>query len=138
MISKNQLSNLQETLQAIFAAGERTQLSTKDFFDQLRGAAAALARDPDQVDPLQVKRLGDLGLVGAWLDGLPYTSQVMNLTQERWVARSYAEQQEVLDVIEEKIALYRKIHDDTDRWISLNPRAPPGESVTTVPLDALP
>ena len=138
MISKNQLSNLQETLQAIFAAGERTQLSTKDFFDQLRGAAAALARDPDQVGPLQVKRLGDLGLVGAWLDGLPYTSQVMNLTQERWVARSYAEQQEVLDVIEEKIALYRKIHDDTDRWISLNPRAPPGESVTTVPLDALP
>ena len=138
MISKNQLSNLQETLQAIFAAGERTQLSTKDFFDQLRGAAAALARDPDKVGQIQVKRLGDLGLVGAWLDGLPYTSQVMNLTQERWVARSYAEQQEVLDVIEEKIALYRKIHDDTDRWISLNPRAPPGESVTTVPLDALP
>ena len=138
MISKNQLSNLQETLQAIFAAGEKTKLSTKDFFDQLRGAAAALARDPDKVNQADVKRLGDLGLVGAWLDGLPYTSQVMNLTQKIWVERSYAEQQEVLDVVEEKIALYRKIHDDTDRWISLNPQAPPGESVTTVPLDALP
>jgi serine/threonine-protein kinase PpkA len=62
----------------------------------------------------------------------------MNLTPERWLARSYAEQQEVLDVIEEKIRLYRKIHDETDRWISLSPAAPPGESVTTVPLDSLP
>ncbi|WP_295384037.1 vWA domain-containing protein [uncultured Thiodictyon sp.] len=138
MITKNQLSNLQETLQAIFTAGEKTQASAKSFFDQLRGAAAALARDPDKVNQLQVKRLADVGLVGAWLEGLPYTSQIMNLTQEIWVSRSYAEQQEVLDVIEEKIKLYRKIHDETDRWIGLNPQSPPGESVTTVPLDSLP
>lgn len=138
MISKNQLSNLQETLQAIFTAGERTQMSAKSFFDQLRAAAAALARDPDKINQVQVKRLADVGLVGAWLDGLPYTSQIMNLTQERWLARSYAEQQEVLDVIEEKIRIYRKVHDETDRWISLNPGSPPGESVTTMPLDSLP
>jgi serine/threonine-protein kinase PpkA len=138
MISKNQLSNLQETLEEIFKVGQKTQASAKTFFDQLRGAAAALARDPDKVNQIQVKRLADVGLVGAWLDGLPYTSQIMNLTQERWLARSYAEQQEALDVIEEKIKIYRKIHDETDRWISLNPQSPPGESVTTVPLDSLP
>ncbi|WP_295458283.1 vWA domain-containing protein [uncultured Thiodictyon sp.] len=138
MISKNQLSNLQETLQAIFAAGERTQISAENFFDQLRGAAAAMARDPDKVNELQVKRLADVGQVGAWLDGLPYTSQIMNLTQERWLSRSYAEQQEVLDVIEEKIKVYRKIHDETDRWIRLSPQSSPGEAVTTVPLDSLP
>ncbi len=138
MITKNQLSNLQETLQAIFAAGERTQGSAKDFFGQLRGAAAALARDPSKVNTQEVKRLADVGAVGAWLDGLPYTSQIMNLTPERWLARSYAEQQEALDVIEEKIRLYRKIHDETDRWIALSPQAPAGESVTTLPLDSLP
>ena len=138
MLTKNQLSNLQETLEAILAAGERTLMNAKDFFDQLRGAAAALARDPDKVNQVQVKRLADVGLVGAWLDGLPYTSQIMNLTPERWLARSYAEQQEVLDVIEEKIRLYRKVHDETDRWINLAPAAPPGEAVTTMPLDSLP
>jgi serine/threonine-protein kinase PpkA len=113
-------------------------MNAKDFFDQLRGAAAALARDPDKVNQVQVKRLADVGLVGAWLDGLPYTSQIMNLTPERWLARSYAEQQEVLDVIDEKIMLYRKVHDETDRWINLAPAAPPGEAVTTMPLDSLP
>jgi serine/threonine-protein kinase PpkA len=138
LISKNQLSNLQETLEAIFAAGERTTMSAKDFFGQLRGAAAALARDPDKVSTLQVKRLADVGLVGEWLDDLPYTSQIMNLTESRWLSRSYAEQQEVLDVIEEKIRLYRRIHDDTDRWVDLSGRASKGESVTTMPLDALP
>ena len=138
MLTKNQLSNLQETLEAILAAGQRTYMSAKDFFDQLRGAAAALARDPDKMNQVEVKRLADVGLVGAWLDGLPYTSQIMNLTQDRWLSRSYAEQQEVLDVIEEKIKLYRKVHDETDRWISLAPAAPAGEAVTTLPLDSLP
>lgn len=138
LVTKNQLSNLQETLEAILAAGERTTMSAKDFFAQLRGAAAALARDPDKVTSLEVRRLADVGLVGEWLDDLPYTSQVMNLTESRWLSRSYAEQQEVLDAIEEKIRLYRRIHDDTDRWIDLSGRSSKGESVTTVPLDALP
>ncbi|MCF8002681.1 MAG: VWA domain-containing protein [Chromatiaceae bacterium] len=138
LITKNQISNLQETLQAIFEAGEQTTMSAKDFFAQLRGAAAALARDPDKVSTTQVRRLADVGLVGEWLDDLPYTSQVMNLTESRWLSRSYAQQQEVLDVIEEKILLYRRIHDDTDRWIDLSGRATKGEAVTTMPLDALP
>jgi serine/threonine-protein kinase PpkA len=138
LIAKNQLSNLQETLEAILAAGERTTMSAKDFFAQLRGAAAALARDPDRVSSLEVRRLADVGLVGEWLDDLPYTSQIMNLTESRWLARSFAEQQEVLDTIEEKVRLYRRIHDDTDRWIDLSGRASKGESVTTIPLDALP
>ncbi len=138
LMTKNQLSDLQETLEAILKAGEGTFMSPKDFFGQLRGAAAALARSPDQVSQVQVGRLADVGLVGEWLDDLPYTSQIMNLTEARWLSRSYAEQQEVLDAIEEKIRLYRRIHDETDRWITLAPNAPKGESVTTVPLDVLP
>jgi serine/threonine-protein kinase PpkA len=138
LITKNQLSNLQETLEAIFAAGTRTTMSAKDFFTQLRGAAATLARDPDRVSAPQVQRLADVGLVGEWLDDLPYTSQIMNLTDARWLGLSYAQQQEVLDVIEEKIRLYERIHDDTDRWIDLDAGASKGEAVSTLPLDALP
>lgn len=138
LITKNQLSDLQETLQAIFQAGEQTFMTPKDFFTQLRGAAAVLARQPERVNQIAVQELADVGLVGAWLKDLPYTSQIMNLTESRWLARSYAEQQEVLDAIEEKIRLYRQIHDETDRWVSLLPDAPKGEAVTTIPLDALP
>jgi serine/threonine-protein kinase PpkA len=138
LITKNQLSDLQETLQAIFAAGERTFMSAKDFFAQLRSAAATLAREPDRVNQIQVKRLADVGLVGEWLGDLPYKSQVMHITESRWLKRSYAEQQEVLDAIDEKIELYRQIHDDTDRWILLQENGKTGAAVTTIPLDLLP
>jgi serine/threonine-protein kinase PpkA len=138
LITKNQLSDLQETLQAILAAGQRTFMSEKDFFAQLRSAAATLARDPNSVNQIQVTRLVDVGLVAEWLSDLPYKSQVMNITESRWLQRSYAEQQEVLDAIEEKILLYRDIHDDADRWISLNEERSLSEAVTTIPLDALP
>jgi serine/threonine-protein kinase PpkA len=138
LITKNQLSDLQETLQAILAAGQRTFMSEKDFFAQLRSAAVTLARDPNSVNQVQVTRLVDVGLVGEWLSDLPYKSQVMNITESRWLQRSYAEQQEVLDAIEEKILLYREIHDDADRWISLDEERSLSEAVTTIPLDALP
>jgi serine/threonine-protein kinase PpkA len=138
LITKNQLSDLQETLQAILKAGEGTFMSPQDFFAQLRGAAAALARNPERVSQVQVGRLADVGVIGQWLADLPYTSQIMNLTEARWLSKSYAEQQELLDAIEEKIRIYRGIHDETDRWIALAPDAPKGDTVTTVPLDALP
>jgi serine/threonine-protein kinase PpkA len=138
LITKNQLSDLQETLEAILQAGEQTFLSEQDFFVQLRSAAATLARDPNNVNPVQVRRLADVGRIGEWLDDLPYKSQVMNITEDRWLKRSYAEQQEVLDAIGEKIVLYREIHDDTDRWISLDEGQAMGDAVTTMPLDALP
>mgnify|MGYP001827244160 CR=1 FL=1 len=138
LITKNQLSDLQETLQAIVQAGQRTYMSAKDFFAQLRSAAATLARDPDKVNRVQVRRLADVGLVGEWLDDLPYRSQIMNITETRWLKRSYAEQQEVLDAVEEKIVLYQQIHDDTDRWIGLSADGSMGDAVTTMALDALP
>jgi serine/threonine-protein kinase PpkA len=138
LITKNQLSDLQETLEAILTAGETTFMSAKDFFTQLRSAAATLARDPRRVNEVQVRKLADVGLVGEWLSDLPYKSQVMHITESRWLKRSYAEQQEVLDAIEEKIELYRQIHDDTDRWIPLQERGGMGEAVTTIPLDLLP
>jgi serine/threonine-protein kinase PpkA len=138
LITKNQLSDLQETLQAILDAGETTFMSAKDFFAQLRSAAATLARDPQKVNEIQVRKLADVGLVGEWLSDLPYKSQVMHITESRWLKRSYAEQQEVLDAIEEKIELYRQVHDDTDRWIPLQVGGSMGEAVTTVPLDLLP
>jgi serine/threonine-protein kinase PpkA len=62
----------------------------------------------------------------------------MNITEARWLRKSHSQQQEVLDAIEEKIVLYQKIHDDTDRWNRLDGRVAKGDAVTTIPLEALP
>ncbi len=138
LITKNQLSDLQETLEAILRAGQETDMNPRDFFGQLRGVAATLARDPTKVNRVQVKSLTDVGAIGEWLSDLPYASQIMNITETDWLESGFAEQQEVLDTIEGKMLLYRQIHDNTDRWVPLDETQTKGEAVTTIPLDALP
>ena len=136
LLTKNQLSDLQQTLQQILEASERGQIAPDSFFANLRAAAAAMGRAPDQI--ATAESLTDLGIVGEYLDGLPYRSQVMNVTEDVWTGWSIGQQQVFIDTLRSKIELYRYFHDSTENWVLLNPDAPPGEAVYPVPLDALP
>ena len=97
-----------------------------------------MARDPDNLNQIRVRRLADVGLIGEWLDDLPEKSVLMNLTESDWLKASYSWQRETLDSIEEKIRLYQEIHDEPARWVSIDDTQTKGEAVTTVPLDILP
>ena len=138
LMTKNQLSDLQDALLLILEAGQLGQIAPQDFFSQLQSAAAAMSRNPDQINSEEARTLGELGLLGEYLEDLPYRSKVMNIDQDLWLAWSVGEQQAFLDEIQAKIRLYDKIHDDTDHWVTLDSGASPGEQVYPVPLDALP
>jgi hypothetical protein len=138
LLTKNQLSDLQESLKAIVAAGEKGQVSPQTFFDQIKGAAATMSRTPDQVAKSGGKSLASTGLMGEYLEGLPYKSKVMNVTQDMWLSWSIGEQQSFLDGLEAKIKLYQMFHDDVDRWIVMDGGKVKGDAVYPVPLDALP
>jgi len=136
LLTKNQLSDLQETMQRVLEASETGQIAPDDFFSSLRAAAAAMGRSPDKISGAE--NITDLGLIGEYLDGLPYRSQVMNISQDIWTSWSIGQQQQFIDTISSKIALYRRYHDNTENWVLLNPAAPAGEAVYPVPLDSLP
>lgn len=139
LLTRNQLSDLSEALKAIIYAGEVGQISPESFFDEIRSAAAALARDPDKVRRTDVRNLAETGLLSEYLEGLPYRSKVMNVTRDLWLSWSIGEQQAFLDEIEAKIRLYQQFNADVDRWTVLAGRAGDGgEAVYPVPLDALP
>ena len=138
LLTKNQLSDLQATLRRIVAAGEKGQIDPGDFFNQLRSAAAAMGRDPAKVGSAQARDLESLGLMGEYLDGLPYQSKVMSLDQDGWTRLSVGQQQALIDEIKSKINLYQRFHDDSDRWVMLAPGSSPGDAVFPVPLDSLP
>jgi serine/threonine-protein kinase PpkA len=137
LLTKNQLSDLQEALKSIMYAGEVGQISPESFFDEIRSAAAALARDPDKVRKAEYQNLAETGLLSEYLEGLPYRSKVMNVTRDLWLSWSIGEQQAFLDEIEAKIRLYERFYDDVDRWTVLA-RSGGGDAVYPVPLDALP
>lgn len=142
LLTKNQLSDLRDVVKAILDAGEQSQdpdaVSTADFFDLLRSSAAHLARDPNQLSNPDAARLGELGLLGEYLDDLPYKSQVMTLTADEWEQWSISQQEDLLDTLRRKLRHYQIYHDDSDRWVSLGGTGDPGEAVYPVPIDALP
>ena len=143
LLTKNQLSDLQTTLRERHDRGaapprEKQQLDGGNLFNQLRSAAAALHRAPERIAQGQVKDLQASGLMGEYLDGLPYRSDLMAMTPARWASLPVGEAQAMLDKLKSKIALYQRFHDDVDRWVKLNDAAADGDRVYPVPLDSLP
>ena len=138
LLSKNQLSDLQRTMAATLDALDAAQIDPGDFFNQLRSAATAMSRDPSRVGQGKAKNLANAGLMGEYLEGLPYQSRIMSITEDDWVRMSIGDQQEIIDDVASKIRLYQRFHDDADRWIALDDGDDPGDWVYPAPLDALP
>lgn len=138
LLTKNQLSDLQSTLRALLAAGEKGQLDPSSFFNQLRSAAVAMGRDPAKLGQGKAKNLEQAGLMAEYLEGLPYQSPLMSMDLQEWSNKGVAESQVILDNIKSKVALYQRFHDDVSNWVKLNPAAGDGDRVYPVPIDALP
>ena len=136
LITKNQLNTLRDVLREIVDAGEATRTDSAAFFDQVRGALAAMARgDEERLVNAQFDTLG--GALGEFLDGLPYRSPLLELTPERWLNTSSVEQRVILDRLRSRLRLFERVHDDPANWTALYEDAPPGETVYAMPLSVL-
>ncbi|HUN40517.1 MAG TPA: vWA domain-containing protein [Acetobacteraceae bacterium] len=134
LLTRDQLSDLAEALQNILRAGESTRINPQRFFTELQAAVAAAGRDPRQI--AHYDKLGDV--IGQYLDGLPYRSDLMNITQDDWQAMGGIAQDEKLQEVSSKLRLYRAYADTPSLWVNLAGPDKPGEAAYPVPLDALP
>jgi hypothetical protein len=138
LLTKDQLSDLHGILKQIVDAADAGMLEPDAFFDGLRSIAAQYGRDPSLATSAQAVKLADLGLLGEYLDGLPYKSDVMTLDQDTWSRWGTQRQFEFVSRLKGKIRLYERYNADADRWVSLAEGSPPGERVYPVPLRDLP
>jgi serine/threonine-protein kinase PpkA len=75
LLTKNHLSDLHQRLRIILDQAQRTKRTgAKDFFQGILSAAAQISRDPTQFSKKPHQNLGQLGLLGEFLDDLPYRS----------------------------------------------------------------
>lgn len=137
LLSKWQLNALQQGLKLIVDAAAKTRASPQNFFQEVASAAANLSRDPSRLRQKQFNNLYESGLLSEFLEGLPYKSKVLGITQELWLSWSAGEQQDFIDELQSKIKLYEKFHNDISNWISFG-NATPGDAVYRAPLSALP
>ncbi|WP_431282632.1 vWA domain-containing protein [Humitalea sp. 24SJ18S-53] len=134
LLTRDQLSDLQAALRLVVDQANAGRLAPQTVFANIRAAALAAARDPRRIGNLE--RLG--GAFGEYLDGLPYRSQVMELTEQDWLDLQPGGQRELLNGLEAKLRLFEEYARTPALWVQLGSGAQPGSAVFPVPLDSLP
>jgi serine/threonine-protein kinase PpkA len=150
LLTKNQLSNLSNGVRVILEAAKSGRTSAAQFYRSLLDFASRMGRDPMLAKPSENVTIADLGILGEYLDDLPYKSATMSLDQDTWENWSASQQDEFIHSIENKLERYRDYESDCTLWTDLaNPQPRPnggcspasgdsGEMVYPVPIDALP
>jgi hypothetical protein len=143
LLTKDQLSDLQQVLKGIVQAAEtdlNEETTTRGFFDRLASVAARFSVDPQAGGIDKSTRLADLGLLGEYLQGHPYKSDVLTLTQDTWTRWGTMRQFEFIDQLNKKIRRYGLYYADQDKWVDLaqSGASEPAELVYPIPLTDLP
>ena len=138
LLTKSQLSDLSDIVSKIANAANDGLISADDMFSQLRSVAAAMGQDPNKLKSDSVTKIADLGLLGEYLDNIPYKSDVTALDQDTWKSMSGLEQEKFIRNLNSKIRYYQKCNADVDRWISLAEGSDPRDNVYPIPLEMLP
>lgn len=136
LVTKNEMASMADFLDKMVRIGETAQSSEQslDFFGQVRGLIADMAQNPDLLVNANADTLG-----GAleFLDRLPYQSQVLGMSEQRW-AESAMMRRSMIDGMRQKLTQYRKWLFDSSVWTPLFEGAPDGEHVFAMPFDVLP
>lgn len=135
-LTRNQLSELAQSLDRLIREAEGAMLSPKGFFDQLSALSAATATDPKRYGA-SFDKIAASGLLPSYLDLLPYRSEVLSLSKELWEDMGYIGQARFIDNLRLKLETYRSINEDQAVWKSLG-NDKPGQQVYPMPLGHLP
>jgi hypothetical protein len=136
LLTRNQLNDLAQSLRFIIDQGRANLLDSNAMFDRLQSVAAHLARDPDALRQRGLENLG--GILGEYLEGLPYVSDIATLDRTTWRNMGGGAQTELLDTLEARLRLYQDFNRTPELWKSFDGGRDAGEAVYPVPLSALP
>ncbi|MDR0338919.1 MAG: VWA domain-containing protein [Desulfovibrio sp.] len=138
LLTKNQLSDLQRTLKIIVDQAERTKKTdSRDFFQSILSASAQMARDPAAFSARPGRNLRETGVLGEFLEGLPYKSDIMLLREDDWYRMSVGEQTAFINRLKSRITRYEEYDKDRSNWESFGAENS-GDWVYRVPLSVLP
>ena len=141
LLTRDQLSDLKSVMQQVLELAEEGVLSPKNFINDLKSLAATVSRDPAAVGSSTSEagaNLAEMGYMREYIEDLPYTGEVMDLTLESWEEWSAKTQIEFMQRLDSKISYYQALHDHTDLWVTPGGGPVNGNSVFPVALDLLP
>ncbi len=138
LLTKAQLSDLSNVLREILNAANEGLIAPADMFARLRSVAAKMGTDPNQIKQDTNAKLDELGIMGEYLDDLPYRSEVLNLDEDTWRSWDGLTQEKFIRSLDTKLRHYQRYNADVDRWVSLAEGSDPRDYVYPVPLEVMP
>jgi len=136
LVTRDQLSSLAQALDQVVQALMRAEVTQVQFFEALQGVAGQTMKRPEDIGA--GARLADSGLLPAFIQSLPYRSDILSLTDDMFASMT-AEQRSKLEwSILAKLEQYRAINEQVDAWFRLNDADPDKELVYPLHLDYLP
>lgn len=138
LLTKSQLSDLSDVLKQILDAANEGLISPSEMFERLRSVAATMGADPNQLKQNGNAKLADLGMLGEYLEDLPYQSEVLNLDEETWKSWDGLAQEKFIRILSTKLRHYQRYNADVDRWVALAKDSDARDNVYPVPLEMMP
>jgi len=138
LLTKSQLSDLSDVMKQILDAANEGLISPTEMFERLRAVAATMGADPNQLKQNGNARLADMGVLGEYLEDLPYQSEVLNLDEETWKSWDGLAQEKFIRTLNTKLRHYQRYNADVDRWVALAKDSDARDNVYPVPLEMMP
>ncbi|SHO52098.1 VWA domain-containing protein [Desulfopila aestuarii] len=136
LVTREQLSSLAQSLDQVVQALMRAEVTQGQFFEALQGVAGqAMKRPEDLGGPT---RLADTGLLPAFIQSLPYKSDILSLTDDMFASMTAEQRSQLEWSILAKLDQYRTINEQVDAWFRVNDTDPDQDLVYPLHLDYLP
>ncbi len=135
-LTRNQLNELASSLQHVVNQIKTANIDSGSVFSLLRSLAAATMTDPNRYRA-NFRTIGESNLLPGYLALLPYRSEILELSEEKWKGLSKTQFETLTDRLISKLRAYQDIYQDTTHWRDLG-AGEAGEEVYPVLLEYLP
>ena len=136
LVTREQLSTLSQTLDQVVQAVMRAEVTQGQFFEALQGVAGQAMKRPEDLGG--AVRLADTGLLPAFIQSLPYKSDILSLTDDMFASMTAEQRSQLEWSILAKLDQYRTINEQVDAWFRVNETDPDQDLVYPLHLDYLP
>lgn len=136
LVTREQLSTLAQALDQVVQALMRAEVTQAQFFESLQSVSGQTMKRPEDIGA--AGQLADTGLLPAFIQSLPYRSDILALNDDMFASMTTEQRSQLEWSILAKLQQYRAINEQVDAWFRLNDTDPDRDMVYPLHLDYLP
>ena len=136
LVTREQLSSLAQALDHIVRAMMRAEVTQAQFFEALQNVSGQAMKRPEDLS--QAQNLADTGLLPAFIQNLPYRSDILSLNDEMFASMTVEQRSQLEWSILAKLEQYRTINEQVDAWFRMNDQDTDRELIYPLHIDYLP